>query len=109
MKLKYPLGDLLALAVVIIGTIFDLLHHPNGKQIFYSGFILLALSHLYYRIYIPKSRNQVITWKSFVYPALLIGGAALFFIINTKSALVLIFFGLTVSFAQRNNLLTESK
>ena len=109
MKFKYPIGDMFALGVIVIGAIFDLMHHARGKQIFYSGFILLALSHLYYRIYVPYAKNEKVGLRAFVTPVLLIAGAVIFFMANTRTALVLIFFGLALSFAQRTKLLTQSK
>ena len=109
MKLKYPISDLLAFAVVIIGTVFDLLHHPQGKRIFYSGFVLMALSHIYHRIYIPASNKEGITWRSYIIPVLLLAGVGIFFTLNTRTAMVLIFFGLALSFVQRTKFLNEVK
>lgn len=109
MKLKHRLGDFISAFVIVIGLMLDLSHSPYGKAIFYGGFLMMALSQVYYEIYLVMQRKERIQWQSIVIPIFLVAGVGLFFFTHTKSSLALIILALSTAMIQRSKILTAVK
>jgi hypothetical protein len=109
MRLKHRIGDFISAIIIVAGLMLDLLHHPYGKTIFYGGFLMLALSEIYYGIYLVIQRKERIKWHSIAIPTFLMAGVAFFYFTNAKSSLAMIILALATAMIQKNKLLIAAK
>lgn len=109
MKLKHRLGDFISAFVIVIGLMLDLSHSPYGKAIFYGGFLMMALSQVYYELYLVMQRKERVQWYAIVVPIFLILGVVLFFFTDAKSSLALVILALSTAMIQKSKFLTASK